>query len=182
MNFRALVRFGLPLVFPVIVLAANLAGYTNQFVAGVLVGGCLVWLGLAFITFRPIQKRFPEIAALLRGRWATQEDLTGPYVRNRVFRIADACTTANEIDNKTFEDCEIWGPGVLIPEEYGQIVECTFGDPRQLWKVHPEAEAAGVVGPIRLRRCNFRRCTFRGIGITGPTDAVDRWREGIKSG
>lgn len=98
------------------------------------------------------------------------------------------------IENREFEDCEIVGPALIFP------MGCTFdscgfaGDVDAiLWEVplrkvteirSDGTEASFYEGPVKVgaiavRNCKFLRCRFRGIGITGPPDFVQQFRESV---
>jgi len=72
------------------------------------------------------------------------------------------------IEDRTFRDCIIEGPAVLLPVDSCNFDGCDFGftsgDVRNLI-LRPEG--AKVTGAIPMTRCLFFGCQFFAIGFTG---------------
>ena len=74
------------------------------------------------------------------------------------------------IEGRTFIECLIEGPAVLLPLSGCNFDECNMGDahgdPRNLMlsPVGPQR----VTGTIVIKDCKFIRCRFLGVGFTGP--------------
>ncbi len=93
----------------------------------------------------------------------------------RVVRIAELADENGWVVNQTFEDCDIAGPAVLVPNA------CTFEHnsfpgpfERFLWPLPPRP----VFGPVGLRNCAFRRCRFsHTVGIAGSQDLIQKFAE-----
>lgn len=84
--------------------------------------------------------------------------------------IAEAMSAGrNLIENKTFTDCRIEGPAVLLAAGGCKFDECDMGfsggDIRNLLlaPVGPEK----VIGTIAFQNCEFLRCKFHAVGFTG---------------
>lgn len=79
------------------------------------------------------------------------------------------------IEGRTFTDCLIEGPGVLLPLEGCHFDGCNMGDahgdPRNLMlqPVGPQR----VTGAIPLKDCKFINCRFLGVGFTGSKAYLD---------
>ena len=79
------------------------------------------------------------------------------------------------IEGRTFTDCLIEGPGVLLPLEGCNFDGCNMGDahgdPRNLMlqPVGPKR----VTGAIPLKDCKFINCRFLGVGFTGSKAYLD---------
>ena len=79
------------------------------------------------------------------------------------------------IEGRTFTDCLIEGPGVLLPLEGCNFEGCNMGDahgdPRNLMlqPVGPQR----VTGAIPLKDCKFINCRFLGVGFTGSKAYLD---------
>ncbi|MNE14174.1 hypothetical protein [uncultured Brevundimonas sp.] len=79
------------------------------------------------------------------------------------------------IENRTFVECLIEGPAVLLPLEGCRFDGCNMGDahgdPRNLLlqPVGPER----VTGAIPLKNCTFINCRFIGVGFTGTQAYLD---------
>lgn len=99
------------------------------------------------------------------------------YLSHRSFRIYDIPRDDDGIiRNRTFEDCDIYGPAVLVPLS-GRLDGCSFeGDADTvLWELSPRQER--IVGAIGLEDCIFRRCRFRRIGLAGTGEFIEKARE-----
>ena len=72
------------------------------------------------------------------------------------------------IQDRTFRDCTIEGPAVLMSVDSCSFDDCNYGnasgDIRNLI-LRPEGER--VTGAIPLARCTFTECHFLAIGFTG---------------
>ena len=82
------------------------------------------------------------------------------------------------IQDRSFHDCTIEGPAVLLPVEGCNFDACNFGyaggDIRNII-LRPEGER--VAGVIALARCSFVNCLFLAIGFTGQ----DSFLQSLKS-
>lgn len=70
-----------------------------------------------------------------------------------------------------FEDCDIYGPGVLV------LAEGTFRDTfhkcdwEEEWEAFwPATKRGRYVGIIALENCTFRRCNFKGVAFVVKSD------------
>lgn len=79
------------------------------------------------------------------------------------------------IENRTFVECLIEGPGVLLPLEGCRFDGCNMGDahgdPRNLL-LQPMGPQR-VTGAIPLKNCTFINCRFLGVGFTGTRAYLD---------
>ena len=84
-------------------------------------------------------------------------------------------TGASAIEGRTFIDCELHGPAVIVP-----IVGCDFsgcnlgsadGDMANLM-LQPLGSSR-VTGCIPFRECRFERCRFLAVGYTGAPDFME---------
>jgi hypothetical protein len=98
----------------------------------------------------------------------------GSYLRGLSIRISDLAREDIVIRDRTFEDCYIYGPAILVPHGMGMFHECGFeGDTSSLFITI--AEERSVIGVIALENCIFRRCHFRKIGFIVTPDIHERW-------
>lgn len=85
------------------------------------------------------------------------------------------------VENRTFIDCLIEGPAVLLPLEACHFDSCDMGDakgdPRTLL-LEPRSPER-VTGTIPLRNCRFERCRFLGVGFTGSKSYLDHMVEAL---
>ena len=101
-------------------------------------------------------------------------DLALPYFRGRSVRIADLAAEDPVLADKTFEDCYIYGPGVLTLLNDVQLSRCTFAVAvieDMLFEIPPVDRR--MVGPIGLRHVKFIHCTFRGVGWLGSAEVLN---------
>ena len=81
------------------------------------------------------------------------------------------------IKNKTFVDCYLEGPAVLLAAGGVEFDGCdmgvTGGDVRNLLltPVGPEK----VIGPIAFQDCKFKNCRFFAVGFTGSPDFIQHF-------
>jgi len=81
------------------------------------------------------------------------------------------------VEGKTFIDCRIEGPAVLLAVDGCDFDGCDMGasggDLRNLLlrPVGPEK----VIGAIAFRNCTFRRCAFFAVGFTGSPAFIDNF-------
>jgi hypothetical protein len=88
-------------------------------------------------------------------------------------KIADLADGEGWVIGQTFEDCEIDGPAVLVPSDNITIEACKFPGPfeRFAWPL-PDRP---VFGPVGLRDCTFRRCTFtHRVGIASSEEFLNK--------
>ena len=93
-----------------------------------------------------------------------------------LFRANLIKTKTPLIQNRTFTNCVIEGPAVLLAMSGVNFDNCNLGmaseDPRSLILM-PMAKNK-VVGAIGLKDCTFRNCQFFAIGYTGGDAFMDR--------
>ena len=79
------------------------------------------------------------------------------------------------VENRTFIDCLIEGPAVLLPLEGCHFDGCNMGDaqgdPRNL--LLQPAGPQRVTGAVPLKHCTFINCRFLGVGFTGSKAYLD---------
>lgn len=104
------------------------------------------------------------------------DQMAQPYVRGLSFRITDFVGPDNRIRNKTFIDCDIYGPAVLGGSEpnAGMVIfDDTFNAPKDhVFIVVPPGEYVGLIG---VTNCTFRQCRFHNVAIAGTPDHVAKW-------
>ncbi len=80
------------------------------------------------------------------------------------------------INGRTFRNCQIEGPAVMLvlpgttfeSTDFGQ----TSGDVRNL--VLRPAGPQKVIGTLPVQNCAFIGCVFHGVGFTGPEDFLQQ--------
>jgi len=83
----------------------------------------------------------------------------------------------NMIVGKTFIDCRLEGPAVIIPVSGCQFDACDMGyssgDPRNL--LLAPAGPDKVTGAIAFKDCTFTRCNFFAVGFTGAPEFLQNF-------
>jgi len=94
---------------------------------------------------------------------------------HQLFYVNFQTTKQPLIVGKTFTDCLIQGPAVLLVTNDVLFDSCNMGamgdDPRNLILLPMSTQ--GVVGPIAVQNSRFTRCDFMGVGYTGPDTFID---------
>jgi hypothetical protein len=152
----------------------------SPFFSGAILSFALFWFLLALVSHKALVKRFPKIREWLPfvdptgAMRALPTDLTAPYLRGHTFAINDVARGA-AIENRTFEECTIYGPGVIALADISSVTRCDFaGTPDA---VIVRVTQPMVIGPVIARNCTFTRCKFRGIGFIGPPDLLAKFTE-----
>lgn len=82
------------------------------------------------------------------------------------------------IENKTFIDCQMHGPAVIIPVQGCAFDQCDLGgadgDMRNL--MFQPLGPTKITGAIQFRNCRFERCQFMAVGYTGGPDFLAQLR------
>ena len=101
-----------------------------------------------------------------------------------LFRTNLMATRQPLIQGKTFTNCVIEGPAVLLALSGVNFDSCNLGmaseDPRSLLLM-PMAKNK-VVGAIGMKNCSFKNCQFFAIGYTGPDAFIDRMLQVLDPG
>jgi hypothetical protein len=100
------------------------------------------------------------------------------YFRGQDVALMDLMEEGS-ISNRTFEDCRLTGPAILVLAGVGLLHQCRFeGDAIAVfWEIAPERTA--VTGAILTNNCTFRRCTFSRVGLAGTTEQIKRFAAGF---
>jgi hypothetical protein len=117
---------------------------------------------------------------------ATPEELTRPLIRDRRVLVSGIPLEAFRIRNKTFENCDIVGPCILMLMGHLEFIGITFdcgGIPGSstdlesiLW---PKTNSVLSVGVIGLDGCIFHGGTTEAIGFTGSPEMLDLFRKSV---
>lgn len=107
---------------------------------------------------------------------ATPDELTQSVLQNRDIRLADLVREDFMIRYKTFINCHIYGPAVILPKG-----KTTFVHPIML--VSPESglietSNATVSGAVVLYNCTVQDCTFHDISIIGSPQQIAKIKAG----
>ncbi len=79
------------------------------------------------------------------------------------------------IENKTFVECLLEGPAVVLPIGGCVFDDCFLGqhggDPKALMLV--PMSPSQVLGAVSFLNCRFERCRFVGVGFTGDPQFLE---------
>jgi len=94
-----------------------------------------------------------------------------------LYDLARACMAAGKtaIADRTFRNCRIVGPAVMLVLDNVQFHNANFGqhdDIRAL--ILRPASPNKVAGVIPVTHCTFDGCEFMGLGFTGPDLFLDQ--------
>ena len=83
--------------------------------------------------------------------------------------------SAGIVRGRTFVNCQLLGPAVLLAGEGVQLNECHLGDSqgdiRNL--LFRPLSTQRMIGPIGFEHCTFQACAFAAVGYTGSDDFLD---------
>jgi hypothetical protein len=80
------------------------------------------------------------------------------------------------LDGYIFNDCQISGPGVVLPLENVTMTGCSFPDSDVVFPIEMPRTYYGF---IVLKNCTFESCKFQGVGIAGDASFVERFLANI---
>lgn len=97
------------------------------------------------------------------------------HITHRSFRLIDLVEEEPVIMGKTFEDCTIYGPAVLLPVERTIMEHNSFNGTSEgiFWEIPDDRNY--IIGAVGLVDCTFRRCNFHGIGISGKRPLLEQF-------
>jgi hypothetical protein len=107
-------------------------------------------------------------------------ELAKQCISDRTLRIVDLVGDGAHIEGRTFERCHIMGPALvtfIFPLKMSGGGFVTGGNIEAiLWEQPPNKR---VIGIIAVENCVFRDCTFEGIGIVGPPEDIQQFRNAL---
>lgn len=115
------------------------------------------------------------------GRRPLTTDLNAPSFSGVSISLVDLHRAALRlgvaaIENRTFIDCRLEGPAVMLALDGlnfdGVDFGYTQGDIRNI-VLYP-ASPSGVIGAIPVRNCVFKDCEFYAVGFTGAKTFTDK--------
>ena len=91
-----------------------------------------------------------------------------------------AGATDNTVRDKTFEDCEILGPIVVLPKGISFEDGSAFDNSSEemIWEF--PTQKAVRAGGVHVRDCHFRRCRFRDVAFAVTGEEAGRLRAYIQ--
>ena len=133
------------------------------------------------------QRRFAELSVARmrtdpRPVFTPLSALREPELRGKVFRIADLIEDGSTIRGRTFIDCDIYGPAILLPNPDTVSMRRNFflsdvGMDGLFLRLDPAQRIAdGVIG---LEDSRVEGCRLVRIGIAGSPGALEVLRKGF---
>ena len=97
----------------------------------------------------------------------------------RAIRLVDLADLQNVIADRTFEDCLILGPGVMVPSDATVFKDCGIEGPADSFVIELAESQNAIMGAMKVSNCVFKKCRFSRLGVTGPRAAIEMWRKGL---
>jgi hypothetical protein len=110
------------------------------------------------------------------------EDYARTY-RQQVVRLHEAITSRSGptlIQRVNFEDCDVYGPAVLILTNNVTLESCTFDAPPEILFIEGQ-EGRPYVGVIGLENVRFHECRMHNIAFLGPKALLNEFRQQLAS-
>jgi hypothetical protein len=178
--YKAIKPYGGPVFLWIFERGFDLSPWSSEWVSGFLIGLAGFWLLLAIFSNKSLIKAYPGILEWVpfldpSGGLATSQYLTSRFLQGQSFALS---MVAHEgvIKNRTFDDCDIYGPAVIFMGGVGQTVGCTF-DGLPEYTLIPSKTLPN--GAIVAKDCNFKNCRFYKISIVAPQEIIDKMRSGF---
>jgi hypothetical protein len=112
-----------------------------------------------------------------RPQRMTASDFSSLYLQGKRLYLADLVGPDNMIEGRTFEDCWIYGPAVIVAATGTDLSENHFdADADTTYITVAKATAGGNSGLILIRDCKFRHCTFFRVSIAGTAEMNAQWK------
>jgi len=110
--------------------------------------------------------------------FATPDALTPSILQNMNIRISDLTREEQIIRNRTFDNCHIYGPAIIITDN------CIITPKADFTEIDPngifiETTNKIVSGAIKLDTCVIKNCTFHKISFIGSSEGIRRLKERV---
>lgn len=102
--------------------------------------------------------------------------------RREVVRLHEALTSRGTapsmIANVEFDDCDLYGPVVLGFLQDVAVEDCEFDAPPEHMFIEaaPDRAYTGIIG---LQNVRMYGCRFHNIGMLGPPELFERFRQAV---
>lgn len=129
-----------------------------------------------------VSKPLPLVVKVaMRRNGIEVNEFLGDLFRKRfgsqlIFRLHHV-EEGGRVEDRTFEDCNFDGPGIIEVGEGVIFYDCEFRADtyQELFWPRPKTLARGSTVTL-VRRCIFRRCEFSDIGISGTKEDLEKLR------
>lgn len=113
-------------------------------------------------------------------QFSQPEAITAPYLNGHNFHIYSLIRHSNTIQDRTFENCHIYGPAIMAfinPNVTGVQIQMANDDPDSILIDIGKNIGKPVMGIIAFKDCYFKNCHFYNIGIIGTVDMLEQIRK-----
>lgn len=168
--YKVLKPFAGPAIIGLVEIGASMANLTSPFTGGLLIGVGVFWFVMALFSNKALLKRAPFLIEWMPfldptgGMRSDKSALSGKYINGHSFNILDVVHDG-KIENRHFEDCDIYGPAVLFVDGIGHLVDLTFDKPKE--GVFIAINQPYALGPIHVLNCTFKNIRLHRIGLIG---------------
>ena len=110
----------------------------------------------------------------------TDNEFARPYLKGYNLRLEDLADAAQVIHDRTFEDCWIYGPAIVVGYSDNFFRHPTFLAKtfESLFLIVPDHTE--LTGAILLRNCTFINCHFMGVQFIGSANQIGEMRRTFK--
>ncbi len=149
---------------------------------GIFGGLLILFGGFVMVYFSGVKFRSPIILISEETSQGvmnlTPSEFAEPYLHGKHFRLTDLIRygSSHIIEDRTFEDCWIYGPAVVYPQGIVVIQNNAFqGIPSLDYAFWEISKGQHISGVIALKNCTFRRCTFVNVSFIGTRESLEQW-------
>lgn len=109
----------------------------------------------------------------------TDDSPIRPDYESQTLRLADLVVTGDRIVGKTFSNCLLVGPIMLVPLEGVTISGCHFpGTPEEIVIVIDGPRR--LFGAVGVEHCAFYGCRFSDVGFIGGPEFLDAFNSAAR--
>ncbi len=85
------------------------------------------------------------------------------------------------IKDKTFTDCLIEGPALMVPVNGCEFEGCNLGATKDPNSLFYSPKGPVLVGAVPFENCRFINCRFSQVAFTGHADLIEQMATGLSS-
>jgi hypothetical protein len=102
------------------------------------------------------------------------------HVKDQTLHLLDYTRTSSVIGDRIFEDCDVWGPAVVLIRGTGKVKDCSWdgGGGRLEDLIILLPDQGRPTGAILFQNCQFIRCKFHRISYAGTQRDIDEFKGG----
>ncbi len=120
---------------------------------------------------------------VLQKKLTDQPDYSGSYFKDETIFLPDMARRRVVVKDRTFDDCDIYGPAVAAVMIGTDFIDCTFAEAgdRETLVWPPDMQRRGYLGVVGLENCIFRRCSFITVGLLADVNWPDEKDEATEA-